>query len=49
MFGSEGESLAKEDAARQEEIYRRLGLTGGSIDEKGSHEKVATDEHKEHA
>jgi len=50
VFGAEGESLAKEDAQRQAEIYRRLGLTAGekgSFDEKHSDEKLPH-EHAEH-
>lgn len=47
VFGSEGESMAKEDQERQAEIYRRLGLIGEASDEK-VHEK-ATTEHSEKA
>ena len=56
VFGSEGSSMAKEDAARQDAIYHRLGLTDGpgtpnekekhaEVDEKVSHGA----EHTEHA
>lgn len=54
VFGSEGSSLAKEDAARQDAIYQRLGLIKGDVTpeekEKVVDEKVAHhDEHAEHA
>ncbi|KAG8837318.1 hypothetical protein FRC18_009486 [Serendipita sp. 400] len=51
VFGAGGDGLAKEDQQRQEEIYRRLGLTdrSPSPDEKGkSRNEKATEEHQEH-
>ncbi|KAG8788323.1 hypothetical protein FRB91_009120 [Serendipita sp. 411] len=51
VFGAGGDGLAKEDQQRQEEIYRRLGLTdrSPSPDEKGkSRDEKATEEHQEH-
>lgn len=54
VFGSEGSGMAKEDAARQDAIYHRLGLTNGTgtPNEKEHHidEKVAhSADHTEHA
>jgi hypothetical protein len=48
VFGSEGESMAKEDQERQIEIYRRLGLVGPDGSDEKVHEKGNT-EHTERA
>lgn len=49
VFGSEGSSMAKEDAERQDAIYHRLGLVKNGDTEYPSEKNGATDEKVSHS